>query len=69
MYSTGCFTKDLKEPVEEPEKERHHRCGDGSRGCIPAEADIKATLINPGHCKNSGRLKTNVAGYIERNGS
>jgi transposase len=65
MCSTGCFTKDLKEPVEELKKEGITGAAMEATGVyrkslyeMPEEADIRVTLINPGHCKNSGRLQT-----------
>jgi transposase len=65
MCSTGCFTKDLKEPVEELKREGVTGAAMEATGVyrkslyeMPEEADIRVTLINPGHYKNSGRLKT-----------
>jgi transposase len=55
----------LKEPVEELKREGITDAAMEATGVyrkslyeMPEETDIKVTLINPGHCKNSGRSKT-----------
>jgi hypothetical protein len=62
MCSSGCFTKDLKEPVEELKREGITDAALEATGVyrqslyeMPEESDIKVTLINPCHYKNSGR--------------
>jgi hypothetical protein len=65
MCSSGCFTKDLKKPVKELKREGITDAALEATGVyrqslyeMPEELDIKVTLINPCHYKNSTRLKT-----------
>jgi transposase len=67
VYETGCFTKDLKEPVQLLKEQKITDAAMEATGIywmslygLLEEAGIRVTLINPAHYKNSANQKNDV---------